>query len=106
MYLSDGMVLDNVLFNALVLDQQFAYQQALPLRFLDRVRQNNADDNEIIATFLGKTFAADVIADDQEAAVYELGQLQYVTNTIPNLKIGTKVTQSMMARLNRLRSGT
>jgi hypothetical protein len=104
MLLSDGQILDSVKFNALILDQYSRYQQSLPTTFLNRTEEVNADDDEITTYFTGKVFAADIIADDSKAAVYEAGQLEYVTNTIPNLKVGRRFSQGMIARLNRIRA--
>jgi hypothetical protein len=103
MILSDGQILDSVKFNALVQDQATRYQQRLPLTFLNMTEVVNADDDEITGYYTGKVYAADLIADDQEAAVYEAGQLEYVTNSIPNLKVGKRFSQSMLNRLNRIK---
>lgn len=71
---------------------------------LQRTAVVNADDNEIVGKFKGQFFAADVIADDQEALVYDtVGSFEFVTNNIPNLKMGSRVSQHMINRLARLR---
>lgn len=103
MILSDGQILDSVKFNALVQDQATRYQQRLPLTFLNMTEIVPADDDEITGYYTGKVYAADLIADDQEAAVYEAGQLEYVTNTIPNLKVGKRFSQAMISRLGRIK---
>lgn len=74
-----------------------------PLIFLQRVPSVDADDDEIIGTFTGRVFAADIVADDQEAVVYQGGYFELVTNQIPNIKYGQLFTQSIIRRLNRLR---
>lgn len=102
MILSTGQFLDSVRFNSLVLDQSTRFNQQLPLRFLDRLPLVPADDDEIIGTFTGQVFAADLIADDQAAAVYQAGQLTFVTNVIPNIKIGRRIGQGTLNRLSRL----
>jgi hypothetical protein len=104
MILSDGIILDSVKFNALILDQYTRYQEALPLRFLNRVTTNPADDDEITTYFTGKVLAAAIIGDDQEAPVYEVGQLEYVTNVIPNIKVGKRFSQAMINRLSRIKA--
>lgn len=64
----------------------------------------NADDNEIVGKFKGQFVAADVISDDQEAAVYDtVGQFEFVATEIPNIKMGSRVSQHMINRLARLR---
>jgi hypothetical protein len=76
-----------------------------PLIFLGRVPVVNAFDDEIVGRFTGRVFAADVIADDAAAAVYESGKLELVTNQIPNLKLGQLVNQTTINRLARMRQG-
>lgn len=71
---------------------------------LQRTPIVNADDNEIVGKFKGQFVAADVISDDQEAAVYDtVGQFEFVATEIPNLKLGSRVSQHMINRLARLR---
>lgn len=74
---------------------------ARPLRFLKRVQIVNAFDDEIIGRFTGKVFAADIIADDQEAVTYEAGKVELVPTGIPNVKLGSRIGQ---ATLNRMAS--
>jgi len=104
MILSGNQFLDSTKLNALVYDQSLRYQQQLPLRFIDRLPSVDADDDEIIATFSGQVFAADIIADDQPAAVYSAGAMEFVTNVIPNLKLGRRISQSLLQRLNRIKA--
>lgn len=103
MILSGNQFLDSVRLNALVIDQSQRFQAGLPLRFLDRTKVMPAEDDELIFTFTGKVFAADLVADDQAAVVYQAGQLQPVTNSIPNLKLGMRVGQNTLNRVGRLR---
>lgn len=105
MILSSGQFLKSTRINALIRDQSEAYQRGLPLRFLDRTAITPADDEEIVGTYTGKVYAADLIADDQAAAVYDAGQFEFTTYVIPNLKVGARITQSMMNRLTRMRRG-
>jgi hypothetical protein len=71
---------------------------------LQRTPVVNADDDEIVGKFKGQFVAADVIADDQQAVVYNtVGQLETVTNSIPNIKMGSRIGQKMIDRLARLR---
>lgn len=71
---------------------------------LQRTPIVNADDNEIVGKFKGQFVAADVISDDQEAAVYDtVGQFEFVATEIPNIKMGSRVSQHMINRLARLR---
>jgi hypothetical protein len=93
-----------VKFNAIIQDQNERFLETLPLRWDNRTPKTPADDDEITTYFTGKVFAADIVADDQEAVVYEAGQLEYVTNVIPNLKLGKRFSQTMIARLNRIRN--
>lgn len=52
-----------------------------------------AVDGEIMARFRGRVLIADLIADDQKAAVYSAGKFRLETSGIPNLKIGRLLTQ-------------
>jgi len=52
-----------------------------------------AVDGEIMARFRGRVLIADLIADDQKAAVYSAGKFRIETSGIPNLKIGRLLTQ-------------
>lgn len=72
------------------------------LQFLDRTPIVEADDSDIVTRFRGVVQAADIIADDQSAAVYSAGSFETVTNRIPNLKIGRAISQEMLNRLNRM----
>lgn len=105
MILSNGQFLKSARINALIRDQSESYQRRLPLRFLDRTAITPADDEEIIGTYTGKVYAADLIADDQAAPVYDAGQFEFSTHVIPNLKVGARITQAMMNRLTRMRRG-
>lgn len=102
--LSNGQLLDSTRFTAVIRDTQERFQRNQPLRFLDRTRVVPADDDEIIGTFTGQVFTADLVADDQAAAVYEAGTLTLATTTIPNLKAGKRFSQSLISRLDRIRS--
>ena len=102
MILSGNQAVDSLLYNQMVQDAQDRLMNAQPLLFYDRIPRVNADDGEITATFTGRVYAADIIADDQEAVVYSGGKLEFVTNSIPNIKIGTPLPQSYIARLGRL----
>jgi hypothetical protein len=71
--------------------------------FLARTPVVAADNDEIVGKFKGRVYAADIIADDQEAVTYENGSFEFTSNTIPNIKIGTRLTQSMINRIELLR---
>jgi hypothetical protein len=105
MILSNGQFLKSTRINAIVRDQTENYQRSLPLRFLDRTPTVNADDEEIMGSFTGSVYAADIIADDQAAVVYEAGAFEFTTNVLPNLKIGQRVSQSKMNMLVRMERG-
>lgn len=75
-----------------------------PLIFLKRVPWVDADDDEIVGTFTGRYFAADLIANDQEAVIYEGGYFELSATQIPNIKYGQKFTQGMIQRLARLQA--
>lgn len=72
------------------------------LWFLNKTEIVDADDEDIVGKWKGQVYAADIIADDQKAVVYESGSFEFVTNSIPNLKVGQRVNQSMLNRLMRM----
>jgi hypothetical protein len=73
-----------------------------PLLYLDRLQSVNATDDELFGRFTSRLFAADIIADGQEAVVYEGGKVDLVLNTLPNIKIGQNLSQATLNLLNRL----
>jgi len=97
--------LDSVKINTIVRTLADTLEQQQQLVFLNRTPIVDADDDDIVGKFSGQVFAADIIADDQEAVVYESGKFTFVTSSIPNLKIGQRLSQGMINRLARLRRG-
>lgn len=79
------------------------------LTFLNRTPIVNVlDDIDIIGSFSGPIFAADLITDDAEAVVVEGGRFEMsgvAPGGIPNIKIGSRVSQSMINRIRLLRRG-
>jgi hypothetical protein len=47
-----------------------------------------ADDDEIMARFIGFPLIADLIADDAKAVTYSFGKFQFESYKIPKLKVG------------------
>ncbi len=100
--------ISNVRLNKFV--QTLASQLELnaPLTFLNRTAVSNViDDSEILSSYSGPIFAADLITDDAEAVVVEGGRLETTgrISQIPNIKIGARVGQGMINRLNQLKRG-
>jgi len=62
----------------------------------------NRSEGEILARFVGRVQIADVIADDQKAAVYSFMRFQTEHQNIPNLKVGMNLTQAQLAQLNAI----
>lgn len=93
---SGTQVLDNTRINGVM--QGLLDPRTLPaqLIFSQRVRERPAEDGEIMARFVGHIHIADLIADDQRAGVYSTGKMQYEQVNIPNLKVGTNMTQAML----------
>jgi hypothetical protein len=52
-----------------------------------------------MARFTGFATIADLIADDQQAVVYQNSKLTYETTNIPNIKHGAALTQAMLNQL-------
>lgn len=73
-------------------------QRGLPGNMLlrDRVPMINTVDDEIIGEWQGNVFIADVLADDGVAVTRSSGRLVPYTNTVPNLKHGTNLTQKQI----------
>lgn len=63
------------------------------LVWLGRTPVVPAVDGEIFARFRNRIMIADLIADDQKAAVYKAGKARLETTGMPNLKIGQLLTQ-------------
>lgn len=100
--------ISNVRLNSFV--QTLASQLELnaPLTFLNRTPMVTVlDEAEILSSFSGPIFAADLITDDAEAVVVEGGRLETTAtvSTIPNIKIGASVGQGMLSRLSQLQRG-
>lgn len=76
------------------------------LLFSQRVNQVPADDGEIMARFIGYVHIADLIADDQRAAVYSAGKFQYEQQNIPNLKVGQSMSQAMLNQWQAIANNT
>jgi hypothetical protein len=66
------------------------------LRFSQRVLDSDSFDGEILARDIGRVLVADIIADDQRAAVYSTGKVTTETFAIPNLKLGINFTQEQL----------
>jgi hypothetical protein len=78
---------------------------ARPLVYLDRLNLVPAFNDELTGRFTGKVLAADIIADDQEALVYESLQLELTSDTVPNIKLGQRLGQRLLDRLQQLEQG-
>ena len=105
MILRGNRFLDNVKLQALVQTMADQLEMSQPHIFIERTNFVNADENEIVGKYKGNVVAADVIADDQEAVVYEGGSFEFVTNQIPNLKHGRAMNQNMINRIMRMGRG-
>lgn len=69
-----------------------------------RVREQPAEEGDIMARFIGYIQIADMIADDQKAATYSFGKFQFESTNIPNLKVGGNMTQSLINQLLAIES--
>jgi hypothetical protein len=79
-------------------------QNPLPenLILLNRTPEVRRTDGEIVASVTRTIYAADIIADDQEAVVRHADSVAMQATKIPNLKHGRLITQEMMSLLNRI----
>jgi hypothetical protein len=72
------------------------------LVFLGRTPVVPATDGEIMARFTGRVQIADLVADDQKAAVYSAGKFTLETSGAPNLKHGQMLTQEQLKQLEAI----
>lgn len=101
--LFDSRFLNSVKFRVIVETAASELERDRPLVYLGRRPAIDEEDDDIIGRFKGTIFAADVIADEQKAVVYEAGQVEISTNAIPNIKHGQKLGQGQLSMLQRLR---
>lgn len=94
--------LDNARINRIIQTLASELNIARPLIYISRLPIVNAFDDEIMGRFTGKVIAADIIADDQEAVVQEGLKVELTTTQIPNLKVGQRVGQAALSRMERL----
>ena len=94
--------LDNVKINTIVQTLADQLENSDKLLFLNRTEVVNSEDDEIVGKWKGSVYAADIIADDQEAPSYEAGSFQFTTTVIPKIKIGKTVPESVIKRIDRL----
>jgi hypothetical protein len=79
-----------------------------PLTFLNRTPiVPVVDDIEILGSYSGPIFAADLITEDAEAVVVDGGRFEVSASvtSIPKIKIGARVSESMIRKLTQLRQG-
>ncbi|GEM_PF-2871637 len=74
------------------------------LRYLKRTPIVFAEDDEIMARLTERSIIADVVADDQPAAVRNDHQITLEATKIPNIKSGTNIKQSMLNLVQRIKA--
>jgi len=62
------------------------------------------NDRELIGDFIGEILAADLITDDQEAIVNDVGKFESYQNNITNIKHGLLFGQKQLNQLNEYKS--
>lgn len=72
------------------------------LTMLGRTPVVPAEEGELMVSFIGQPVIADLVADDQKAAVYSVGRFRTETNGAPNLKLGQMLTQAQLKLLRSL----
>lgn len=89
--------------NTLVKTLQTEVEVSRPYTFLQRTPIVDSENDELFGTYSGQVFAADIIVDDQEAVIVEGGALEtFRSGMIPKVKLGARVGESMIRRLNAL----
>lgn len=78
------------------LDNQMVFLQRTPITL--------ASSKELMGTFEGETYAADLIMDDQQAVVHDAGKFEFVKSNIANLKHGFLISQEQIEELEYLAS--
>lgn len=99
-------VLQSTRLTAAVQALQDARQVPKELVFLARTPITPAVDAEILARFIAYLVISDLVADDQAAATYSTGKVQFESTNIPNIKHGVNVTQSMLNLLQSIGNGS
>jgi hypothetical protein len=72
------------------------------LRMLARTPIVPAEEGELMVSFIGNPVIADLVADDQKAAVYSVGKFRTETHGAPNIKLGQMLTQAQIKLLRQL----
>ena len=72
------------------------------LVFLGRTPITPSTNKELMGTFEGETYAADLIMDDQAAVVHDVGKFQFQKSNIANLKHGFLMGQEQIEELEYL----
>jgi hypothetical protein len=71
------------------------YERRMPI-----VSYTPKNESKIDHKVRGNIFMADVIADDQEASIQDtVGRFEFVPNSIPSLKIGSRLSESTLIRI-------
>lgn len=89
--------------NTLVKTLQTDVEVSRPYTFLSRTPIVDSENDEVFGTYAGQVFAADIIADDQEAVIVEGGSYEtFRLGQIPKVKLGSRVGEGMIRRLQNL----
>lgn len=97
-------ILQAVRVNAIMRALQDTRELPGDLVALSRTPIVPASDGEIMARFTGRVLIADLVADDQKAAVYSAGKFTLETSGAPNLKHGQMLTQEQLKQLEAISS--
>lgn len=73
-----------------------------PLTWDKRIPTIPANDDEIMARFIGFPLIADILADDARASVYSMGKFQFESTKIPKIKVGLAMNEAMLKQLSRI----
>lgn len=91
-----------VRINAIMQALQDTREQPSDLVWSQRIPDQNALDDEIMARFVGRVQIADLVADDSAAVVYQTGKFTFESSAAPNLKLGIAMNQNMLNQLRAL----
>jgi hypothetical protein len=103
--MADLQILQAVRVNAIMRALQDTRELPGDLIALRRTPIVPAADGEIMARFTGRVLIADLVADDQKAAVYSAGKFTLERSGAPNLKLGQMLTQEQLKMLEAVANG-
>lgn len=95
-------LVSNIRINTLVQTLASELELSAPLTFLNRTPIVPVlDEAQILGSYSGNVYAADLISDDAEAVIVESGRWEMTgkVSAVPNIKLGTRVSQGELHKI-------